>query len=120
MKSVIGLFALLMTSNLVFAVPRGNYLASPKKIEVRGDSVRLSFDLPCSNGHPEENAGNLIVLSDDEGDFAKALGVVLAKSSCEEGPLKTFVLKYPLRRTGLTQAALAQGEVFLVPINTVY
>lgn len=98
------------------AVPRGVYLASPKAISVSGGQVNLSFELPCKNTYPDEWAGNLVAVSDDEGDMTIGLGVVLSKDSCAAGPIKTFIFTYDLEQTGASQVDLKNGVTF-VPID---
>ena len=102
MKNVIAVAGVLMLSLSVFAVPRGLYLASPKATIVDGSKVKLYFDLACKNASPDEFAGNLVAVSDDEGDMAVGLGVVLAKSSCVAGPKRQFIFTYDLKDAGLT------------------
>jgi hypothetical protein len=104
MKNLLLIVSVVMFCLSAFAVPRGLYLASPKAIVVDGpaNSVKLYFDLACKNEFPDEWAGNLVAVSDDEGDMSVALGVVLAKSSCDAGPKKQFIFTYPLKATGVT------------------
>lgn len=111
MKKLMSLAALLVSVQ-AFAVPRDLYLASPKKIEVVGSKVKLTFDLKCSNESPDEWAGNLVAVSDDEGDMVMGLGVVLSESSCVEGPVKEFVFTYSLKKAGLTAEDLENGASF--------
>jgi hypothetical protein len=117
MKAVLMIaLSVLFVSATAFAVPAGLYLAAPKKIEISGNSVNLFFDLACSNSAPEEWAGNLVAVSDDEGDLVVGLGVVLAKSSCKAGPQKEFVFEFALKETGLTPSDLKNGATF-EPVN---
>jgi hypothetical protein len=103
---LLGFFA--GVGDIASAVPHEMYLASPKKIKVVGEIVKLTFELPCSNKNPDEWAGNLIAVSNDSGDRAMALGVVLSKDSCEAGPVKNFTFTYPLAKTGLTAEDLTE------------
>jgi hypothetical protein len=88
----------IFSSTNALAVPGRLYVASPKKIEVVGGKVRLHYRLPCRNDHPDEWAGTLVAVWDDEGDQMIALGTVLAQSSCDPGPLKSFVFDYPVAK----------------------
>ena len=110
MKKIILSLCILTTSLTAFAVPRGMYLASPKKIEVVGGKVKLTLSLNCKNESPDEWAGSLVAVSDDEGDMAVGLGVVLAKSSCEaSAKARDYVLTFDLKQTGLSAADLKGG-----------
>lgn len=108
--------AVIGLSQAAFAVPRNMYLASPTKIEVVKKQVKLTFELPCTNEYPNEWAGNLISVSDDEGDLVQGLGVVLSKESCEPGPLKNYVFTYSLKEAGLSLEDLKAGASF-APID---
>ncbi len=112
--TLIGL--ILSFCTVAYAVPRNMYLASPKKIQVIGKQVFLTFDLECSNEFPDEWAGNLIAVSDDEGDMSIALGIALSKESCQAGPAKEFTYKYSLSKTGMRQSDLKNGATF-EPLN---
>ena len=112
MKNLVLIGFSLCICSLASAVPRNMYLASPKKIEVSGNQVALTFDLGCSNDAPDEWAGNLIAVSDDEGDMVVALGIALSKDSCKAGPVKKFTFKYPLSQTGLKKSDLQNGASF--------
>ena len=116
MKNLIAFAGVLMLSLSVFAVPRGLYLASPRAVVVDRNNVKLYFDLPCKNEFPDEWAGNIVAVSDDEGDRSIALGVVLAKSSCDVGPYKQFVFTYSLREVGITTDDI-KHDVTLQPID---
>jgi hypothetical protein len=106
----IATLVVLFCSNLAHAVPRGVYIAAPQGIRVTGQNqVTLSFRLPCSNSSPDEWAGNLVAVSDDEGDMVVGLGVVLARSSCTPGPYREFRFTYPLSETGLSLTDLRNG-----------
>lgn len=115
MKNLIILACTLMSVS-AFAVPRGLYLASPKTIVVDRSNVKLYFELKCKNEYPDEWAGNLVAVSDDEGDMSIALGVVLARSSCDPGPAKEFVFTYALREAKVTLDDI-KHDVQLVPID---
>lgn len=106
----------LFLSSTAMAVPRGIYLAAPKKIEVVGEKLRLMFYLNCANENPDEWTGQLIAVSDDEGDYVVGLGVALSKDMCLPGPKKKFVFEYTLAQAGLTKAALTDGTTF-EPLN---
>ena len=112
MKNFILIGFSLCIYSIASAVPQSMYLASPKKIEVLGKKVALTFALPCSNDAPDEWAGNLIAVSDDDGDMVVGLGVALSKDSCKAGPIKEFTFKYQLSKTGLTKSDLKSGASF--------
>lgn len=112
MKKIIMIILLSSLSSVTLAVPRNLFLASPKKITVVGKSVKLTFELPCKNEYPDEFTGNLVAVSDDEGDMSMALGVVLSHDRCEAGPMKDFALEYTLEATGLSSKDLENGATF--------
>lgn len=109
----------LVFSLNALAVPRGLYIAAPHKIKVVGNKVQLTLKLACKNEYPDEWAGNLVAVSDDEGDMAIALGVVLSQDSCDAGPKKNFVFEYDLKQTGVTASDLANG-VTLEPVDVAH
>lgn len=114
MKNIFVL-TIFLASN-AWAVPHNVYLASPKRIEVIGNKVALSFDLKCKNEDPDNWAGHLINVFDDSGDLEVGLAIVLSKDVCKPGPLKEFTFRYPLTRTGVTAEDLNRG-VTLVPMH---
>src|SRR4051812_21812983 len=101
--------AILVTGMRASAVPRGVYVASPKKIVVAGNRLGLIFDLHCKNTHPEDFAGQPIALSDDEGDQVIGVGLLLAKSKCEPGPAKEFTFDFPVSKFGFKMSDLLEG-----------
>jgi len=116
MNKILLAIIILAFSSISLAVPRGVYLAAPKKIEVIGTKVKLLFNLSCKNKNPDEWAGNLISLYDDEGDMAVGLGVVFSKSSCDPGPLREYSFEYNLKEIGFTANDIANGTT-LIPLN---
>lgn len=118
MKKIILAFLLVCVSSVGFAVPRGIYLASPKKIEVVGEKLKLTFDLACRDEQPpDEFTGQLVAVSDDEGDRVVGVGVVLSKSRCKAGPVKEFTFEYYLKETGVSSEDLQNEGVTLEPID---
>ncbi len=102
------------------AVPRGIYLASPKKIQATPDNkVNLYLDLNCKNEFPDEWAGQLISTADDEGDMAFALAIVLSESSCDKGPKKQYTFTYELSQVSknLTYKDIIEKQISLVPAD---
>ena len=109
MKSLMAM--ILLSSTVAMAVPRGVYLASPEKVEVVGEKMVLTFKLPCQNEAPNEWAGSLVAVSDDEGDLAIGVGVALAKKSCVSGPAKEFKFQYDLKELGISSKDIKSGTV---------
>jgi hypothetical protein len=116
MKKIILAIGVFGFSLAALAVPRQMYLASPSKIAVSGKNVNLTLQLACQNVNVDESAGNLVAVHDDEGDNAVALGVVLSKSNCMPGELKSVVLTYDLKQTGLSAEDLKNGAT-LIPMD---
>lgn len=114
------LVAMMMASVTASAIPRDLYLASPTKIEVDEDRLTLTLSLPCKNQWADEWAGNLVVNSDDEGDMALSLAVVLSLDSCERSAKQDFKLVYSLKKEIKRQSlidSIHAGEVELVPAS---
>lgn len=113
---LLAVLCILGFSLSAIAVPKNLYLVSPKSITVSGNKLELAFELSCKNEHPNEWAGNLVAVSDDEGDMTVAVGVVLSKDSCKVGPKKTFVFVYDLKEANLSTEDLKNGVNF-APID---
>lgn len=114
-KLILSFLVMTIFSAIAGAVPRGVYLASPEKITVKGNTIELLVRLACKNEFPDEWAGQLVIVSDDEGDRAYGVGVILSESSCERGPKKLFSMKYDLLKQGLIPSDLLDTTFKKVP-----
>lgn len=70
------------------AVPRGMKLAAPTKIEKVGKELKLTFLLKCESDLALEWS-SVVMVSNDEGDQAAAVGLVYSTDECEEGDKRT-------------------------------
>lgn len=119
MKKMI-LVTMMMMSVTASAVPRGLFLATPELIQVKGDKLTLTMNLPCQNENPDEWTGNLIHVWDDEGDAAIAFAVVLSTDECKFGPKRIFKFSYNIENHFQDKSMIElikSGDAELVPAD---
>jgi len=93
-------FSLLVFSANTFARPTGFYLVSPTKLVCSGDTLTISFVLPCSNRYADD-WGDVVFAADDSGDREVAVGIVAATSECKtSSKLKDFSRNVDLKSKG--------------------
>lgn len=102
MKNIL-MALLVMSSVSAFAAPTDFVLLSPKKITLKEDqTLELEIVLPCKNKEVLDFS-QIVMSSDDSGDLAIVVGVVVSMNNCESSKyLKTFKLNANPKSYGYT------------------